>query len=148
MDGSVNLGASNSGGIPYALYAFAELEDAYSTNIPLGPVEFRDLTYRDTNDMWHNVSEGLGWMGYGAGSAILPARASFPYGLEVLGVNDWIAGSGLPFTYNYTTIWSGSAVVPEFPTTSILSMIISLASTLVIVSKGRKMRNTHRCMKH
>jgi hypothetical protein len=146
MDGSANLGTSSSGG--NTPYAFAEVSEAYSTNIPLGPVEFRDLTYRDANNVWHNVSDGLGWMGYGAGSAIAPASASFPYGLKVLGVNHWIAGSGLPLTYNDTTIWAGSAAAPEFPTTSILSTIILLVSTLVIVSNGRKMRNTHRYMKH
>jgi hypothetical protein len=138
IDGSVNLGASSSGGNPYALYAFAEVSHVYSTNIPLGPVEFRDLAYRDTSNVWHNVSEGLASMGYGAGSAIGPTGASFPYGLEVLGVNDWIVGSGLPSTLNYTTIWSGSAVIPEFPTTSTISVIISIASTLVIASRGRK----------
>ena len=115
-DGSYDLGAQNSGG--YTPYAIAEVEGAYDANIPLTQVEFRNLEYRDMSSVWHNVSDAVAWMGYGVGSGMLPAGTRFPYGLEVIGVNDWIAGSGLPTTYNDTSVWSGSEAVPQLPTMS------------------------------
>lgn len=119
MDGSYDLGASSSGG--YTPYAVAEVEGAYGTSIPLGPVEFRNLGYRDTSNVWHNVSDAVAWMGYGVGSGTLPAGVPFPYGLRVLGVNDWIAGTGLPTTDNNTSIWSGPNAAPELEATYVLA---------------------------
>lgn len=127
VDGSYDLGASSSGGnTPYAV---AEVEGAYVTNIPLGPVEFRDLEYRDMNDVWHNVSAAVAWMGYGVGSGMLPSGAHFPYGLEVLGVNDWIAGTGFPTTYNNTSVWSTTGAVPVIPDNSVPTSTLSVCTT-------------------
>ncbi len=122
LEGLVDLGTSNSGGsTPYAL---AEVEGAYTTNIILGPAEFRNLAYRDTNYAWHNVSSASGYIGYGVGSGRLPSGENIPYGLQVLGVNDWLAGSGLPQTGIGQLVWDDgkvivSSAVPEFPITQL-----------------------------
>jgi len=139
VDGSYDLGASSSGG--FMPYAVAEVEGAYVTNIPLGPVEFRNLEYRDTNNVWHNVSEAVAWMGYGLGSGTLPAGTHFPYGLEVIGVNDWIAGTGLPITYNNTSVWSDSGPAPEFAAMHIPTH--TTPSTLIIVLGKFPKANKH-----
>ena len=133
VEGSYDLGAPNSAGnTPYAI---AEVEGAYATNIPLGPVEFRDLAYRDTSNTWHNVSDAVAWMGYGLGSGTLPASAHFPYGLEVIGVNDWIAGTGLPTTYNNTSIWTESSAPPPTP---IPTPTLPLGSPLIALGVLKK----------
>jgi hypothetical protein len=103
--GSYNLGVPNSGGnTPYAV---AEVNDVVTTNIILGPAEFRNLAYRDINSMWHNVSAATGYIGLGAGSGTLPSGESIPYGLRVLGPSDWLAGSGLPQVENGQLLWAG-----------------------------------------
>lgn len=130
VEGSYDLGASSSGG--YTPYAVAEVEGAYGTSIPLGPVQFRDLEYRDMSNVWHNVSDAVAWMCYGVGSGTLPAGVPFPYGLRVLGVNDWIAGTGLPITDNNTSIWSESAATPELQATSIQTPAPSLHTLIAI----------------
>jgi len=136
--GSYDMGASNSNGnTPYAL---AEVTDVVTTDIVLGPVEFANLSYRDMNNAWYPVPEAFAWMGYGAGSGILPSGMNFPYGLQVLGVNDWIAGSGYSLADNYTTIWNKSGVVPEFPSTLIPTLILSLALPLILLQKMSKKR--------
>lgn len=102
--GSVNLGTSNSGGnTPYAI---AEISDTLTTRTILGPVEFRNLSYRDMNNVWHPTSEAIAYAGYGAGSGtLLPTGERFSYGLQIIGVNDWLAGSGFQQTYNNTIVW-------------------------------------------
>jgi len=133
--GSYDLGASNSAGsMPYAV---AEVEGAYATNIPLGPVEFRDLEYRDMNSVWHNVSDAVAWVGYGVGSGTLPEGTHFPYGLELIGVNDWIAGTGLSTTYNNTSLWSQSSAVPEFPSTPVPKSTVSPDTTSTVLGKAQ-----------
>jgi len=133
LEGSYDLGASSSGGnTPYAV---AEVEGAYVTNIPLGPVEFRNLEYRDVNGIWHNVSSAVAWMGYGVGSGMLPSDARFPYGLKVLGVNDWIAGTGLSTAYNNTSIWSASSAFSPAPINSVLASTMSVHATLTGIER-------------
>ena len=134
--GYYDLAMSNSGG--YTPFAFAEVAGVITTNIILGPVEFANLSYRDMNNVWHLAPEAFAWMGYGAGSGIPPAGMHFPYGLQVLGVNDWVAGSGLPMTDNYTTIWNGSTAVPEFPAAQLPVLIVCL--TLVSILSWKKPR--------
>jgi hypothetical protein len=138
LEGSVDLGIANSGGnTPYAL---AEVEDAYTTNIILGPAEFRNLAYRDTNYVWHNVSTASGYIGYGVGSGKLPSRENIPYGLRVLGVNDWLAGSGLPQTESGQLVWNDgkvivSSAIPEFPITQLSTQYLPnscLSKTLLL----------------
>jgi hypothetical protein len=109
--GWVNLGTSNSGGNPP--YAIAEV-DAYTTKTILPPVEFRYLAYRDTNDVWHNVSSATAYIGYAYGSERVPSGEFPNYGVQVVGVNDWLAGSGLPQRGNGQLLW----LVPETTTTT------------------------------
>lgn len=142
LDGSVYLGTANSGGnTPYAV---AETPGTLTTHIILGPAEFRNLAYRDTNSVWHNVSAATGYIGYAVGSGRLPADESFPYGLQVLGVNDWLAGSGLTQTANGQLLWDDgklmSSAVPEFPITQLPTPIMCLTFVSVPVRKFLKVR--------
>src|SRR5208337_5026819 len=75
----------------------AEVVGRETDNV-LGPVEFRNLSYRDSNLVWHAAAVGLPLCCYGQGSATLPTSIPYPYGLwSVPGDNDhWLAGSGLP----------------------------------------------------
>jgi hypothetical protein len=135
VEGSYDLGASNSAGsMPYAV---AEVEGTYVTNIPLGPVEFRDLEYRDMNSVWHNVSDADAWMGYGVGSGTLPTGTHFPYGLEVIGVNDWIAGTGLSTTLNNTSVWSQSSAVPALSSASVPTSTPFLATNSIVLGNAK-----------
>jgi len=126
LDGSVGLGASNSGG--HTLHAIAEVEDAYTTNIILGPAEFRDFAYRDTNSIWHNVSAAIGSIGYGVGSGGLPLNEKIPYGLQVLGVDEWLAGSGLPQTGNGQLLWDDGRIMSSAAYAEYGVMLILIAS--------------------
>lgn len=108
LDGSYNVGASSSSG---TLSAVAEVEGAYTTHTILGPTEFRDFAYRDTNNVWHNVSSAIGYVGLGAGSGTLPSEITNPYGLQVLSTNDWMAGSGLPQIRNNQVLWANAQSV-------------------------------------
>ena len=134
------LGIANSGGnTPYAL---AEVEEAYTTNVILGPAEFRNLAYRDTDYVWHNVSSATGYIGYGAGSGKLPSGENIPYGLRVLGVNDWLAGSGLPQNGIGQLVWNDgrvivSSAVPEFPITQLPTQYLpsSCLSKILLLRK-------------
>ena len=105
--GSVNLGVDSSHGL--TPYAAAEVPHTNSTGIVLGPIEFRDFTYRDVSGSWHNVSEAFGDLGFGFGSAPLPSGTRFPYGLEAIGINDWLAGSGLRQTFP-SPLWMGPTI--------------------------------------
>ena len=90
--GSVNLGVSESGG--NAPYAAAEVAGTTTLDNVLGPVQFRNLRYRDTSNQWHTAPSGLAYQGYGAGSSEgLPN----PYSVESIhGENNtWLAGSNL-----------------------------------------------------
>jgi hypothetical protein len=131
LDGSYNIGVSNSGGS--TPYAYAEVEGAYTTSIILGPAEFRNLMYRDTNNVWQKVSSATANIGYGAGSGTLPPSASFPYGVEVVGANDWIAGSGLSQATNNQLLWVGSTVMPEFPITGLPALTLCVTLVLILV---------------
>lgn len=106
LDGSYDIGVSNSGGD--TLSAVAEVEGALTTHVILGPSEFRNFAFRDTDNVWHNVSAATGYVGLGAGSGTLPSSVSNPYGLQVLGTNDWLAGSGLPQIQNGQQLWDVS----------------------------------------
>jgi len=112
LAGSADLALSNSGGNHPS--AVAEVPRALTTDIILGPVEFRNFAYRDTNNEWHDVSSATAHIGLGAGSGTLPPGVNNPYGLQVLRANDWLAGSDLPQPVNNQPIWTGSTAMPEF----------------------------------
>ena len=133
--GSVNLGVSNSGGNTPS--AHAEVPGTLTTQIILGPVEFRDLAYRDTNNVWYNVSSATAYIGYGVGSDTVPSDA-FPYGIQLVGVNDWLAGTGPAFVSqagNGQLLWVGSRVIPEFPITQLPVLILCLTLVSILVRK-------------
>jgi len=140
LEGSVDLGASNSGGnTPRAI---AEVEDAYTTTVILGPTEFRNLAYRDTSNVWHNVSAAVASVGYGVGSGALPSNEKIPYGLRVLGVNDWLAGTALPQSGNGQLLWdNGKTTSNVGPELCAITICLQLASAPV--SKFDEIDNLH-----
>ncbi len=101
--GSIDLKASNSG--TNGPYASAEVAKVRETDNVLGPVEFRNLQYRDTSSEWHTVNSGVSNCCYSAGSDTF--EGSYPYGVEgILGENNhWLAGSGLPTREDGAYIW-------------------------------------------
>ena len=88
-------------------YAVAEVAEVQESNNLLGPVEFRNLSYRDSSLTWHQASEGVALCCYGVQSATLPASETYPYGVEsVPGDNNhWLAGSGLPQVHDGQPLW-------------------------------------------
>src|SRR5208282_4392098 len=80
-----------------SIYAIAEAVGSETDNV-LGPVEFRNLSYRDTNLVWHAAPAALPYCCYGPSSATLPTSTPYPYGLwSIPGENNhWLAGSALP----------------------------------------------------
>lgn len=99
--GSINVGVSEAGG-PYAV---AEVSPASSVGNELGPVEFRDLAYRDANSNWQSASSGVTICSYKVGSTL--SQSNLPYG--VTGVpgedNHWIVGSHIPFMVEGQRLW-------------------------------------------
>jgi hypothetical protein len=88
--GSVDLRVSNS---TYGPFAVAEVAGVRNAKTILGPVEFRNFTYRDTRDNWHSASSAVSLCCYGAGSDTY--SGSYPYGVYSFpGQNNhWVAGS-------------------------------------------------------
>jgi len=101
--GQIDLSVGDSGGSgPYAL---AESAQTYWADNVLGPVEFRNLSYRDSAGVWHQASAAVSACCYGVTSATY--NGAFPYGVEgVPGENNhWLAGSGLPYTPEGQFLW-------------------------------------------
>lgn len=94
--GSVDLGVSSSGSNGPS--AVAEVPGVRNANTLLGPVEFRNLQYRDVSSSWHMVSGAVSLCCFGSSSYSDTYQSSYPYGVEVLvgQNNEWIAGSNLP----------------------------------------------------
>jgi zinc-ribbon domain len=101
--GSINLQASNSG--TNGPYASAEVAKVREADNVLGPVEFRNLQYRDTSSEWHTVNVGVSLCCYSTGSDTF--QGSYPYGVEgIPGKNNhWLAGSRLPNREDGAYIW-------------------------------------------
>lgn len=101
--GSIDLKASDSG--TNGPYASAEVAKVRETGNVLGPVEFRNLQYRDTTSEWHSVNVGVSLCCYSVGSDRF--QGTYPYGIEgIPGENDhWLAGSGLPTHEDGAYIW-------------------------------------------
>jgi hypothetical protein len=94
--GNQKLGSEDlkiSTAIQRSVYAVAEIAATSRTDNILGPVEFRNLSYRDTSGMWHVAESGTAYIGLGAGSGSNCPHSSDSLA-EVPGVNNyWIAGS-------------------------------------------------------
>jgi hypothetical protein len=101
--GSIDLQASNTGtNGPFASAEVAEVREADNV---LGPVEFRNLQYRDASSEWHTLNAGVANCCYSVGSDTY--GGTYPYGVEgIPGENNhWLAGSGLPTLKNGAYIW-------------------------------------------
>lgn len=91
--GSADLGVSNSGSNgPFATAEVAGVRNAKSL---VGPVEFRNLEYRDTSGQWHSAPAAVSLCCYGVGSDTF--TGPYPYGVQGIPgeSNDWLAGSNL-----------------------------------------------------
>ena len=99
--GSVDVGVVDSGG-PYAV---AEVSHTSSVNIDLRPVDFRNLTYRDTNSNWQPASAAVAICCYSIGSP--RAQGDLPFGVaEIPGKNNyWTVGSHMPFVREGQRLW-------------------------------------------
>lgn len=109
--GQIDLSVGDSGGS--GPYAVAESAQTYWSDNVLGPVEFRNLFYRDTNEVWHHASAAVSLCCYGVGSANY--SGVFPYGVESIpGENNhWLAGSGLSYTPEGQFLWPWYYVTVE-----------------------------------
>jgi len=101
--GQIDLSVGDSRGS--GPYAVAESAQTYWTDNVLGPVEFRNLSYRETTGVWHQVSAAASLCCYGVTSSSY--SGTFPYGVEsVPGENNhWLAGSGLPIKTKGQGLW-------------------------------------------
>ncbi len=102
--GTANLQSPHTGTGPFAV---AEVAGVQETDNILGPVEFRDLSYRDTNLSWHQAQAGVALCCYGATSNSLPLITPYPYGVESIPGDDnhWLAGSNLPKVDDGQHLW-------------------------------------------
>ncbi len=112
--GSVDLSTPDSG--TNGPYASAEVAAAAEADNVLGPVEFRNLSYRDINMAWHSASAGVSLCCYSAGSNELGGLA-YPYGVAgIPGEDDhWLAGSGLPISKPGQYLWPWYRVTVSSP---------------------------------
>jgi hypothetical protein len=103
--GSYDFGVTNSG--TNGPYASAEVAEVKESDNVLGPVEFRNLAYRDTSMQWHNANSAVALCCYSVGGDELPLGATYPYG--VMGIpgddNHWLAGSHLATLEDGTRLW-------------------------------------------
>jgi hypothetical protein len=103
--GSTDLKVKDSGS--NGPYASAEVAGTRETDNILGPVEFRNLSYRDTSSAWHPADAAVSLCCYSVRSDMLPTNTQYPYG--VAGIpgenNHWLAGSSLPIEERGKYIW-------------------------------------------
>lgn len=101
--GSVDLGLSSSTVGPYAS---AEVAQVSETDNVLGPVEFRNLEYRDNYLNWHMPNSAVALCCYSSGSDKL-SEPTYPYGIaSIPGENNhWLAGSHLPHKAQGDYLW-------------------------------------------
>jgi ribosomal protein L40E len=109
--GQIDLSVGDSGGS--GPYAVAESAQTYWADNVLGPVEFSNLSYRDSTGVWHQASAGVSLCCYGVTSANY--TGAFLYGVESIpGENNhWLAGSGLPYTPEGQYLWPWYYVTVE-----------------------------------
>jgi hypothetical protein len=75
-----------------SVYAVAEVAGTTRSDNALGPVEFRNLSYRDTDGKWHLADTARAYIGIGAGSR--DGCVSLYSIAEIPGSNNyWLAGS-------------------------------------------------------
>jgi hypothetical protein len=86
------------------VYAVAEeVSSISSTSGSLGPVEFRNLSYHSL-DGWHQVGDLQAISGCGG---LTPnCGITIPYGVTMLGANDFIAGTGETPRKDHELLWT------------------------------------------
>jgi hypothetical protein len=88
-------------GIGNRVSAIAEVAGTQYTDERLGPVEFRNLAYRDSSGSWQPLEAPTATVSYGAGSSA-PSFNEPYYVFAKAGVNNyWLAGSGLGVNVPY-----------------------------------------------
>jgi len=109
--GSVDLHTTWATDMPYAM---AEVAGTTRLDNVLGPVEFRNLSYRDSNGLWHLASSARELCCYGAGSS--QPYTYFPYSVfSIPGQNNhWLAGSNLPSQTNVSPFGFGRSLWPWY----------------------------------
>lgn len=107
----------------------AEKVASSTTPGPLGPVEFRNLSYLK-QDGWHAVSALTAIVNCGVNPNCIP----IPYGVAILGPNHVIAGSSIPQPKDGTLLWSspgtGSTVTSSSPTASFTRITLPMTPEL------------------
>jgi hypothetical protein len=103
--GKVDLNVADSG--LAGPYASAEVAQTHWTDIVLGPVEFRNLEYRDKSNEWHKATAAVSLCCYSAGSDAAPDSVTYPYGVSgIPGENNhWLAGTGLTYRIEGRYLW-------------------------------------------
>jgi hypothetical protein len=97
--------------------AVAEVAGTSRTDNILGPVEFRNLSYRDMSGSWHPAEMGKAYIGLGTGSSHVGCGSSYSIA-EMQGVNNyWIAGSITHSPSLYTYFRHGDYLWPWYQLT-------------------------------
>ena len=110
------------------VYAVAEeVSGTSSTSGNLGPVEFRNLSYY-SQDGWHTVSTLKAISGCGG---LTPnCEIPIPYGVTILGANDFIAGTGEKVRKDGELLWTKGEVLPS--RSYLLTLIVPSGAQVVI----------------
>ncbi len=143
--GSVELGVSSSGG--NAPYALAEVAGTVRSDDVLGPVEFRNLSYRDPNGIWGPAPVGEAIIGYGVGSDRL--SSSYP-NYSVVSIpssnSHWLVGSNLPRAHNRDSLWPWYFVSVKSPIGSTTGTGWYIYSSIVnaTATQSQQIDATHR----
>jgi len=96
------------------------------TNLSLGPVEFRSLSYL-SSDGWHGVTSLRVVTSCSVDSQ---CTADFPFGITELGPNHVIVGSGVPKHQNGEILWTLNPidyVSPYFSLIALIALVIIFA---------------------
>jgi len=119
----------------------AEKATQSATPGPLGPVEFRNLSYLEP-DGWHSVKALYAIVNCGANPNCIP----IPYGVSLIGPNHIIAGTavsqppdgsllwGNPATLNATSVASSNVLIPSVSGDVSGVLAISVVATLLAVT--------------
>jgi len=117
----------------------AEKSSYSSTPGPLGPVEFRNLTYLK-QDGWHEANSLTAIVNCGGESCV-----SVAYGVALDGPNHIIAGTSVPKSQDGNTLWGNTQSLPQIENISmpvlyglLLAAIMGTFIFLVIRKSRRK----------
>lgn len=100
----------------------------------LGPVEFRNVTYLK-EDGWHYVDSLYVLRGCGYALSCPP---DIPYGVQLLGPNYIIAGTGESELQPRQLLWEMQPTIPGFPWESTIAGLMLGVTVLAIVRQRKK----------